>query len=175
MAEKQQKRRNLSIADKQKYLEKQGITCTNTNEVFVNNLYNAVIKMNKMPDMQIATVFTNSQTTIRLMNIATIVDTMMNSMNRRIRGFDTVGGFRTDIDRTVKTLEDHKYFTSKIDELTQLFEDIIDEARQKGYLYQKQNQTKADDAVETVKPDEPKLEEPKVDEDTTKKTSKTKT
>ena len=173
MAEKQQKRRNLSIADKQKYLEKQGITCTNTNEVFVNNLYNAVIKMNKMPDMQIATVFTNSQTTIRLMNIATIVDTMMNSMNRRIRGFDTVGGFRTDIDRTVKTLEDHKYFTSKIDELTQLFEDIIDEARQKGYLYQKQNQTKADDAVETVKPDEPKLEEPKVDEDTTKKTSKT--
>lgn len=175
MAEKQQKRRNLSIADKQKYLEKQGITCTNTNEVFVNNLYNAVIKMNKMPDMQIATVFTNSQTTIRLMNIATIVDTMMNSMNRRIRGFDTVGGFRTDIDRTVKTLEDHKYFTSKIDELTQLFEDIIDEARQKSYLYQKQNQTKADDAVETVKPDEPKLEEPKVDEDTTKKTSKTKT
>ena len=175
MAEKQQKRRNLSIADKQKYLEKQGITCTNTNEVFVNNLYNAVIKMNKMPDMQIATVFTNSQTTIRLMNIATIVDTMMNSMNRRIRGFDTVGGFRTDIDRTVKTLEDHKYFTSKIDELTQLFEDIIDEARQKGYLYQKQNQTKADDAVETVKPDEPKLEEPKVYEDTTKKTSKTKT
>lgn len=175
MAEKQQKRRNLSLADKQKYLEKQGITCTNTNEVFVNNLYNAVIKMNKMPDMQIATVFTNSQTTIRLMNIATIVDTMMNSMNRRIRGFDTVGGFRTDIDRTVKTLEDHKYFTSKIDELTQLFEDIIDEARQKGYLYQKQNQTKADDAVETVKPDEPKLEEPKVDEDTTKKTSKTKT
>lgn len=175
MAEKQQKRRNLSIADKQRYLEKQGITCTNTNEVFVNNLYNAVIKMNKMPDMQIATVFTNSQTTIRLMNIATIVDTMMNSMNRRIRGFDTVGGFRTDIDRTVKTLEDHKYFTSKIDELTQLFEDIIDEARQKGYLYQKQNQTKADDAVETVKPDEPKLEEPKVDEDTTKKTSKTKT
>ena len=175
MAEKQQKRRNLSIADKQKYLEKQGITCTNTNEVFVNNLYNAVIKMNKMPDMQIATVFTNSQTTIRLMNIATIVDTMMNSMNRRIRGFDTVGGFRTDIDRTVKTLEDHKYFTSKIDELTQLFEDIIDEARQKGYLYQKQNQTKADNAVETVKPDEPKLEEPKVDEDTTKKTSKTKT
>lgn len=175
MAEKQQKRRNLSIADKQKYLEKQGITCTNTNEVFVNNLYNAVIKMNKMPDMQIATVFTNSQTTIRLMNIATIVDTMMNSMNRRIRGFDTVGGFRTDIDRTVKTLEDHKYFTSKIDELTQLFEDIIDEARQKGYLYQKQNQTKADDAVETVKPDEPKTEEPKVDEDTTKKTSKTKT
>jgi hypothetical protein len=175
MAEKQQKRRNLSIADKQKYLEKQGITCTNTNEVFVNNLYNAVIKMNKMPDMQIATVFTNSQTTIRLMNIATIVDTMMNSMNRRIRGFDTVGGFRTDIDRTVKTLEDHKYFTSKIDELTQLFEDIIDEARQKGYLYQKQNQTKADDAVETVKPDEPKIEEPKVDEDTTKKTSKTKT
>jgi hypothetical protein len=175
MAEKQQKRRNLSIADKQKYLEKQGITCTNTNEVFVNNLYNAVIKMNKMPDMQIATVFTNSQTTIRLMNIATIVDTMMNSMNRRIRGFDTVGGFRTDIDRTVKTLEDHKYFTSKIDELTQLFEDIIDEARQKGYLYQKQNQTKADDAVETVKPDEPKAEEPKVDEDTTKKTSKTKT
>lgn len=175
MAEKQQKRRNLSIADKQKYLEKQGITCTNTNDVFVNNLYNAVIKMNKMPDMQIATVFTNSQTTIRLMNIATIVDTMMNSMNRRIRGFDTVGGFRTDIDRTVKTLEDHKYFTSKIDELTQLFEDIIDEARQKGYLYQKQNQTKADDAVETVKPDEPKLEEPKVDEDTTKKTSKTKT
>lgn len=175
MAEKQQKRRNLSIADKQKYLEKQGITCTNTNEVFVNNLYNAVIKMNKMPDMQIATVFTNSQTTIRLMNIATIVDTMMNSMNRRIRGFDTVGGFRTDIDRTVKTLEDHKYFTSKIDELTQLFEDIIDEARQKGYLYQKQNQTKADDAVETVKPNEPKIEEPKVDEDTTKKTSKTKT
>ena len=126
--------------------------------------------MNKMPDMQIATVFTNSQTTIRLMNIATIVDTMMNSMNRRIRGFDTVGGFRTDIDRTVKTLEDHKYFTSKIDELTQLFEDIIDEARQKGYLYQKQNQTKAD-----VKLDDPKLEEPKVDEDTTKKTSKTKT
>ena len=175
MAEKQQKRKNLSIADKQKYLEKQGITCTNTNEVFVNNLYNAVIKMNKMPDMQIATVFTNSQTTIRLMNIATIVDTMMNSMNRRIRGFDTVGGFRTDIDRTVKTLEDHKYFTSKIDELTQLFEDIIDEARQKGYLYQKQIQTKEDEADQTVKPDEPKTEEPKVDEDTTKKTSKTKT
>ena len=175
MAEKQQKRRNLSIADKQKYLEKQGITCTNTNEVFLNNLYNAVIKMNKMPDMQIATVFTNSQTTIRLMNIATIVDTMMNSMNRRIRGFDTVGGFRTDIDRTVKTLEDHKYFSSKIDELTQLFEDIIDEARQKGYLYQKQTQTKEDEAGQTVKPDEPKTEEPKVDEDTTKKTSKTKT
>ena len=170
MAEKKQKRRNIYIEDKIKYLEKQDITCTNTNEVFVNNLYNAVIKMNKMPDMQIATVFTNSQTTIRLMNIATIVDTMMNAMNRRIRGFDTVGGFRTDIDRTVKTLEDHKYFTSKIDELTQLFEDIIDEARQKGYLYQKQNQTKAD-----VKPDDPKLEEPKVDEDTTKKTSKTKT
>lgn len=40
---------------------------------------------------------------------------------------------------------------------------------------QKQNQTKADDTVETVKPDDPKLEEPKVDEDTTKKTSKTKT
>ena len=140
MAEKQQKRRNLSIADKQKYLEKQGITCTNTNEVFVNNLYNAVIKMNKMPDMQIATVFTNSQTTIRLMNIATIVDTMMNSMNRRIRGFDTVGGFRTDIDRTVKTLEDHKYFSSKIDELSEEFEKIIDEARQKGYLYQKSTQ-----------------------------------
>jgi hypothetical protein len=177
MAEKQQKRKNLSLADKQKYLEKQGITCTNTNEVFVNNLYNAVIKMNKMPDMQIATVFTNSQTTIRLMNIATIVDTMMNSMNRRIRGFDTVGGFRTDIDRTVKTLEDHKYFSSKIDELTQLFEDIIDEARQKGYLYQKQTQTqtKEDEADQTVKPDEPKTEEPKVDEDTTKKTSKTKT
>jgi Ni,Fe-hydrogenase III large subunit len=109
------------------------------------------------------------------MSIATIVDTMMNSMNRIIRGFDTVGGFRTDIDRTVKTLEDHKYFTSKIDELTQLFEDIIDEARQKGYLYQKQNQTKADDAAETVKHDEPKLEETKTDEDTTKKTSKTKT
>lgn len=140
MAEKQQKRKNLSLADKVKYLEKQGITCTNTNEVFVNNLYNAVIKMNKMPDMQIATVFTNSQTTIRLMNIATIVDTMMNSMNRRIRGFDTVGGFRTDIDRTVKTLEDHKYFSSKIDELSEEFEKIIDEARQKGYLYQKSTQ-----------------------------------
>ena len=140
MAEKQQKRKNLSLADKLKYLEKQGITCTNTNEVFVNNLYNAVIKMNKMPDMQIATVFTNSQTTIRLMNIATIVDTMMNSMNRRIRGFDTVGGFRTDIDRTVKTLEDHKYFSSKIDELSEEFEKIIDEARQKGYLYQKSTQ-----------------------------------
>ena len=175
MAEKQQKRRNLSLADKLKYLEKQDITCTNTNEVFVNNLYNAVIKMNKMPDMQIATVFTNSQTTIRLMNIATIVDTMMNSMNRRIRGFDTVSGFRTDIDRTVKTLEDHKYFSSKIDELTQLFEDIIDEARQKGYLYKKQTQTKEDEVDQTVKPDEPKTEEPKVDEDTTKKTSKTKT
>ncbi len=140
MAEKQQKRKNLSLADKVKYLEKQGITYTNTNEVFVNNLYNAVIKMNKMPDMQIATVFTNSQTTIRLMNIATIVDTMMNSMNRRIRGFDTVGGFRTDIDRTVKTLEDHKYFSSKIDELSEEFEKIIDEARQKGYLYQKSTQ-----------------------------------
>ena len=140
MAEKQQKRKNLSLADKLKYLEKQGITCTNTNEVFVNNLYNAVIKMNKMPDMQIATVFTNSQTTIRLMNIATIVDTMMNSMNRRIMGFDTVGGFRTDIDRTVKTLEDHKYFSSKIDELSEEFEKIIDEARQKGYLYQKSTQ-----------------------------------
>ena len=140
MAEKQQKRKNLSLADKLKYLEKQGITYTNTNEVFVNNLYNAVIKMNKMPDMQIATVFTNSQTTIRLMNIATIVDTMMNSMNRRIRGFDTVGGFRTDIDRTVKTLEDHKYFSSKIDELSEEFEKIIDEARQKGYLYQKSTQ-----------------------------------
>ena len=140
MAEKQQKRKNLSLADKVKYLEKQGITCTNTNEVFVNNLYNAVIKMNKMPDMQIATVFTNSQTTIRLMNIATIVDTMMNSMNRRIRGFDTVGGFRTDIVRTVKTLEDHKYFSSKIDELSEEFEKIIDEARQKGYLYQKSTQ-----------------------------------
>jgi hypothetical protein len=76
MAEKQQKRKNLSLADKLKYLEKQDITCTNTNEVFVNNLYNAVIKMNKMPDMQIATVFTNSQTTIRLMSIATIVDTI---------------------------------------------------------------------------------------------------
>ena len=175
MAEKQQKRKNLSLADKLKYLEKQDITCTNTNEVFVNNLYNAVIKMNKMPDMQIATVFTNSQTTIRLMNIATIVDTMMNSMNRRIRGFDTVSGFRTDIDRTVKTLEDHKYFSSKIDELTQLFEDIIDEARQKGYLYKKQTQTKEDEVDQTVKPDEPKTEEPKVDEDTTKKTSKTKT
>ena len=140
MAEKQQKRKNLSLADKVKYLEKQGITYTNTNEVFVNNLYNAVIKMNKMPDMQIATVFTNSQTTIRLTNIATIVDTMMNSMNRRIRGFDTVGGFRTDIDRTVKTLEDHKYFSSKIDELSEEFEKIIDEARQKGYLYQKSTQ-----------------------------------
>ncbi len=140
MAEKQQKRKNLSLADKVKYLEKQGITYTNTNEVFVNNLYNAVIKMNKMPDMQIATVFTNSQTTIRLMNIATIVDTMMNSMNRRIRGFDTVGGFRTDIVRTVKTLEDHKYFSSKIDELSEEFEKIIDEARQKGYLYQKSTQ-----------------------------------
>ena len=140
MAEKQQKRKNLSLADKLKYLEKQGITCTNTNEVFVNNLHNAVIKMNKMPDMQIATVFTNSQTTIRLMNIATIVDTMMNSMNRRIMGFDTVGGFRTDIDRTVKTLEDHKYFSSKIDELSEEFEKIIDEARQKGYLYQKSTQ-----------------------------------
>ena len=140
MAEKQQKRKNLSLADKLKYLEKQDIACTNTNEVFVNNLYNAVIKMNKMPDMQIATVFTNSQTTIRLMNIATIVDTMMNSMNRRIRGFDTVGGFRTDIDRTVKTLEDHKYFSSKIDELSEEFEKIIDEARQKGYLYQKSTQ-----------------------------------
>ena len=140
MAEKQQKRKNLSLADKLKYLEKQDITCTNTNEVFLNNLYNAVIKMNKMPDMQIATVFTNSQTTIRLMNIATIVDTMMNSMNRRIRGFDTVGGFRTDIDRTVKTLEDHKYFSSKIDELSEEFEKIIDEARQKGYLYQKSTQ-----------------------------------
>ena len=140
MAEKQQKRKNLSLADKVKYLEKQGISYTNTNEVFVNNLYNAVIKMNKMPDMQIATVFTNSQTTIRLMNIATIVDTMMNSMNRRIRGFDTVGGFRTDIDRTVKTLEDHKYFSSKIDELSEEFEKIIDEARQKGYLYQNSTQ-----------------------------------
>jgi Ni,Fe-hydrogenase III large subunit len=61
-------------------------------------------------------------------------------MNRRIRGFDTVGGFRTDIDRTVKTLEDHKYFSSKIDELSEEFEKIIDEARQKGYLYQKSTQ-----------------------------------
>jgi Ni,Fe-hydrogenase III large subunit len=152
MAEKQQKRKNLSLADKLKYLEKQGITCTNTNEVFVNNLYNAVIKMNKMPDMQIATVFTNSQTTIRLMNIATIVDTMMNSMNRRIRGFDTVGGFRTDIDRTVKTLEDHKYFSSKIDELSEEFEKIIDEARQKGYLYQKSTQKEEKSQnIETLK------------------------
>jgi Ni,Fe-hydrogenase III large subunit len=152
MAEKQQKRKNLSLADKVKYLEKQGITCTNTNEVFVNNLYNAVIKMNKMPDMQIATVFTNSQTTIRLMNIATIVDTMMNSMNRRIRGFDTVGGFRTDIDRTVKTLEDHKYFSSKIDELSEEFEKIIDEARQKGYLYQKSTQKEEKSQnIETLK------------------------
>ena len=152
MAEKQQKRRNLSLADKLKYLEKQGIACTNTNEVFVNNLYNAVIKMNKMPDMQIATVFTNSQTTIRLMNIATIVDTMMNSMNRRIRGFDTVGGFRTDIDRTVKTLEDHKYFSSKIDELSEEFEKIIDEARQKGYLYQKSTQKEEKSQnIETLK------------------------
>ena len=152
MAEKQQKRKNLSLADKVKYLEKQGITYTNTNEVFVNNLYNAVIKMNKMPDMQIATVFTNSQTTIRLMNIATIVDTMMNSMNRRIRGFDTVGGFRTDIDRTVKTLEDHKYFSSKIDELSEEFEKIIDEARQKGYLYQKSTQKEEKSQnIETLK------------------------
>ena len=152
MAEKQQKRKNLSLADKVKYLEKQGITCTNTNEVFVNNLYNAVIKMNKMPDMQIATVFTNSQTTIRLMNIATIVDTMMNSMNRRIRGFDTVGGFRTDIVRTVKTLEDHKYFSSKIDELSEEFEKIIDEARQKGYLYQKSTQKEEKSQnIETLK------------------------
>ena len=152
MAEKQQKRKNLSLADKLKYLEKQGITYTNTNEVFVNNLYNAVIKMNKMPDMQIATVFTNSQTTIRLMNIATIVDTMMNSMNRRIRGFDTVGGFRTDIDRTVKTLEDHKYFSSKIDELSEEFEKIIDEARQKGYLYQKSTQKEEKSQnIETLK------------------------
>ena len=152
MAEKQQKRKNLSLADKLKYLEKQGITRTNTNEVFVNNLYNAVIKMNKMPDMQIATVFTNSQTTIRLMNIATIVDTMMNSMNRRIRGFDTVGGFRTDIDRTVKTLEDHKYFSSKIDELSEEFEKIIDEARQKGYLYQKSTQKEEKSQnIETLK------------------------
>ena len=152
MAEKQQKRKNLSLADKLKYLEKQGITCTNTNEVFVNNLYNAVIKMNKMPDMQIATVFTNSQTTIRLMNIATIVDTMMNSMNRRIRGFDTVGGFRTDIVRTVKTLEDHKYFSSKIDELSEEFEKIIDEARQKGYLYQKSTQKEEKSQnIETLK------------------------
>jgi hypothetical protein len=38
-----------------------------------------------------------------------------------------------------------------------------------------QNQTKADDTEETVKPDEPKLEETKANEDTTKKTSKTKT
>ena len=152
MAEKQQKRKNLSLADKLKYLEKQGITCTNTNEVFVNNLYNAVIKMNKMPDMQIATVFTNSQTTIRLMNIATIVDTMMNSMNRRIRGFDTVGGFRTDIDRTVKTLEDHKYFSSKIDELSKKNKKIIDEARQKGYLYQKSTQKEEKSQnIETLK------------------------
>ena len=152
MAEKQQKRKNLSLVDKLKYLEKQDITCTNTNEVFVNNLYNAVIKMNKMPDMQIATVFTNSQTTIRLMNIATIVDTMMNSMNRRIRGFDTVGGFRTDIDRTVKTLEDHKYFSSKIDELSEEFEKIIDEARQKGYLYQKSTQKEEKSQnIETLK------------------------
>ena len=152
MAEKQQKRKNLSLVDKLKYLEKQDIACTNTNEVFVNNLYNAVIKMNKMPDMQIATVFTNSQTTIRLMNIATIVDTMMNSMNRRIRGFDTVGGFRTDIDRTVKTLEDHKYFSSKIDELSEEFEKIIDEARQKGYLYQKSTQKEEKSQnIETLK------------------------
>ena len=124
---KTQRRIALSTDEMRLYLESQGVICNKANNIFVENLYNAVRVMSFSPDKKISVVITQSQATLLILDMTKIVDMIMGRIGQRIRRFDVVGEYKVSIESIQQTLNKYIYYNHKFDEVNDLFVEIIEE------------------------------------------------
>jgi len=126
----------LSFEEKLEHLQEIGVSVRDkSNRMLVNNIYNAVTTMQRRPDTRTATMLTNSETTLLVINKAKQIDIVMGNISAVVKGFDTPGKSKySSMEKIKKAFEDHEYFEARVEEVAQQFDDIMKEATQKGYF-----------------------------------------
>ena len=122
------KKPRITIEEMLEYLESQGIQCKGNNYSLIKNLHKAVRAMRIKPNANFEYVSIQSQSTLSAVEMAKTVDILMEGINKRIRGFDSVGAHQTSMKELLQAIESHKYFSDKLCKLNDLFIDIVRDA-----------------------------------------------
>lgn len=186
---KTQRRIALSTDEMRLYLESKGVVCNTANNIFVENLYNAVKIMSFAPDKKSGLITTQSQVTLPILDMAKTVDMIMGRIGQRIRGFDIVGGYKVSMQSMQEALNRHIYFNHKFDEVNDLFVEIIEEAIKDKFVdprklpysikrklkvieSQEEQKNHGEEATAELQDEKDKEEVPKVEKAKTSKNSK---